>query len=256
MLPAPTWQVVVSFPVGSDVGARDVKVQLLERGLRLRVEVRAPGAGFELLMDDYLFRPVRSDGHCPCTSFLPSILPSFLTGIVTLLWCRCFIFSVVSVVKPRVSSVKPRVSGVKPETRARDTSQRHKPRVKARHVRACVHATDDGEQGDDAWTLVYLDGVRVLKIVLDKKKRLPQRGGPAQTDEGMLASAQSGGAQAARQGACAPAWLWPQLFHAHHSGAPVCGTEMVAGYVSSSSLQQVRLEAQVFLLACSRASSN
>jgi hypothetical protein len=64
------------------------------------------------------------------------------------------------------------------------------------------------------------------------------------------------GAQAARQGACAPAWLWPQLFHAHHSGAPVCGTEMVAGYVSSSSLQQVRLEAQVFLLACSRASSN
>ena len=135
MLPAPTWQVVVSFPVGSDVGARDVKVQLLERGLRLRVEVRAPGAGFELLMDDYLFRPVRSDGHCPCTSFLPSILPSFLTGIVTLLWCRCFIFSVVSVVKPRVSSVKPRVSGVKPETQARDTSLVSRP---VTYVHACM----------------------------------------------------------------------------------------------------------------------
>ena len=119
-----------------------------------------------------------------------------------------------------------------------------------------MHATGDAEQGDDAWTLVYLDGVRVLKIVLDKQKRLPQRGGPAQTDERMLASAQPGGAQAARQTPCVPAWLWPQLLHPRHTGALACGTQMAAGYVSSSSLLQVRLEAQVFLAllcSCSRA---
>ncbi len=75
------------------------------------------------------------------------------------------------------------------------------------------------EQGADAWTLVYLDGVRVLKIVL-QKKRVPQRDGRG-----------SG--------------LWPQLLDASLNGERACRAAIPTGYPTWLSLQHVRLAAQV-----------
>ena len=87
-----------------------------------------------------------------------------------------------------------------------------------------VSAAGDAEQGEDAWTLVYLDGVRVLKIVLEKK-RAPQRDGRG-----------SG--------------LWPQLLHGSLDGQRACRAQMPPGYACCLSLQHVRLAAQVWLAPC------
>ena len=96
-----------------------------------------------------------------------------------------------------------------------------------------VPAPGDAEQCDDAWTIVSLDGVRVVKIVLEKK-RVPQR-------DARASSRHTG------QNPSLPAWLWPQLLHSSLDGERACRAQIPAGYPCRLALERVRLAAQVSL---------
>ena len=118
--------------------------------------------------------------------------------------------------------------GARAASRARDAAQQHGQEVvlcDAYLFRAVRSAAEDGE-GYDNWGLVHLDGVKLLKVSLDKKRQ-PLTQAPANS------------------AAAAEAMLWPCLLHTGgRIGEDACAAAIARGGAGLRSLDHVRILSQ------------